>query len=50
MIEKLKNIPDSMVGFRAAAEVTSSDFEDVVVPAVNELVARTNKLDYLIHN
>ena len=48
MIEKLKNLPNTLVGFRAAGEVTSSDFEKVVVPAVNELVDRTNKLDYLM--
>jgi len=48
MIEKLTNIPDTMVGFRAAAEVTSADFEKVVVPSVNELIARTDKLNYLM--
>jgi|SRR4051812_13382609 hypothetical protein len=48
MIEKIANLPDTMVGFRAAAEVTASDFEKVVVPAVNELVKRTNNLNYLM--
>lgn len=48
MIEKLKDLPDTLVGFRAAGEVTSSDFEKVVVPAVNDLVKRTNKLNYLM--
>ena len=37
-----------MVGFRATGKVTEADFERVVIPAVNELVARTNELNYLM--
>ena len=37
-----------MVGFRATGKVTMEDFENVVIPAVNELVARTNELNYLM--
>ena len=37
-----------MVGFRATGKVTEADFVKVVIPAVNELVARTNELNYLM--
>lgn len=37
-----------MVGFRATNEVTKEDFDKVVLPAVAELVQRTDKLNYLL--
>lgn len=48
MITKLNSTPSNMVGFRATGKVTIEDFENVVIPAVNELVARTNELNYLM--
>jgi len=48
MITKLNSTPSNMVGFRATGKVTMEDFENVVIPAVNELVARTNELNYLM--
>lgn len=37
-----------MVGFVASDEITKEDFDNVVLPAVNELVKRTDKLNYLL--
>lgn len=37
-----------MVGFRASMEVTKDDFDQVVLPAVTELVQRTNELNYML--
>lgn len=37
-----------MVGFRATGKITQEDFDKVVMPAVNDLVARTNELNYLM--
>lgn len=37
-----------MVGFKATNEVTKEDFDKVVLPAVAELVQRTDKLNYLL--
>ncbi len=48
MIKELKNTPDTMVGFVATDDVTKEDFDEVVLPAVKELVDRTNKLNYLL--
>lgn len=48
MIKPLKNTPDTLIAFVASNEVTKEDFEKVISPAVNDLVKRTNKLNYLI--
>lgn len=37
-----------MVAFRATGEVTKEDFDQIVLPAVAELVQRTDKLNYLL--
>lgn len=48
MITQLKNIPNTMVGFRASSEVTKDDFDKVVLPAVAELIQRTDELNYML--
>lgn len=48
MITQLKDIPNTMVGFRASGEVTRDDFDQVILPAVAELVQRTDELNYLL--
>lgn len=48
MIEELKDTPNTMVGFRATGEITKADFDTIVLPAVYELVKRTDKLNYLL--
>lgn len=48
MITQLKNIPNTMVGFRAAKEVKKDDFDKVVLPAVAELIQRTDELNYML--
>lgn len=48
MIEELKNTPNTMVGFRVTGNITKKDFDHIVLPAVAELVSRTDKLNYLL--
>ena len=48
MITQLKNIPNTMVGFKASDEVTRDDFDKIVLPAVAELVQRTDELNYML--
>lgn len=48
MIIQLKDIPNTMVGFRAYNEVTKDDFDQVVLPAVAELIQRTDELNYML--
>lgn len=37
-----------MVAFRATGEVIKDDFDQIILPAVAELVQRTDKLNYLL--
>jgi len=48
MISKIDNLPSNMVGFKARGEITEKDFTDLVMPAVQELVNRTGKINYLL--
>lgn len=48
MITQLRDIPNTMVGFRASNEVTKDDFDKVVLPAVAELIQRTDELNYML--
>ena len=48
MIEKLKDAPDTIAAFRAVGEITKEDFTNLVIPEVEALVQRTDKLNYLL--
>ncbi|WP_316632329.1 STAS/SEC14 domain-containing protein [uncultured Flavobacterium sp.] len=39
---------DNIVAFRALAEVTTEDFLNVVIPAVEHLVKQTNEINFLL--
>ena len=47
MIEKIKDLPPNMVGFRSEGEVVKEDF-DSVIEEVSTLVEKTGKLNYLL--
>ncbi|MBC7486510.1 MAG: STAS/SEC14 domain-containing protein [Cytophagaceae bacterium] len=48
MMQKISSQPENMFGFRAAGEVTKEDFDQIVIPAINEFVERTGQLNYLL--
>jgi hypothetical protein len=48
MIQELKDTPNTIVAFRASNDMTREDFDSVVLPAVAELVGRTDQLNYLL--
>lgn len=48
MIKQLHNVPSNLVAFSAEGEVTESDFKEIVFPAVEKLVKKTGKLNYLM--
>ena len=48
MIQEIQGLPENMVGFRATGEVNESDFSDVVMPRVKEIIEKTDKLNYLL--
>ena len=39
---------DNIVAFRALAEVTKDDFQEVVVPSIDKLVKRINEINFLL--
>lgn len=48
MITQINDVPNNMVAFRAAGEVTKDDFE-IVKETVADLVDKTGKLNYLLY-
>ncbi len=48
MIQLMLNVPANIVAFRAAGEVTQEDFQNVVMPQVDRLVAREGELNFLL--
>jgi hypothetical protein len=49
MITCYEDVPDDVAAFRASGEVTAADHEKVLVPAVEERLARHRKLSLLYH-
>lgn len=48
MVTQLNNLPDNMVGFKATGEVEKADFDEVIVPAVEKIIAERGKLNYML--
>ena len=48
MIEHLQNLPKNIVGFKATGEITEEDFSETLIPKVQALVDKTDKLNYLL--
>jgi hypothetical protein len=48
MLQFINDLPDNIVGIHAVGEVTKEDFETVVVPKLDELVARQGEINYLL--
>lgn len=46
-MELLEDLPDNVVGVRAVGEVEDDDYEDVLVPAVEEALSRYDKIRLL---
>ena len=49
MVEQIPGLPDNVVGFTAKGKVTADDYESVIVPAVEGLIAREGKARFLYH-
>jgi methionine synthase II (cobalamin-independent) len=45
---QLINSPANVAAFRASGEVTKKDYEEVVIPAVEALVNKTDELNFLL--
>lgn len=49
MIERIPGLPDNVLGFTAKGTVTAEDYESTIIPAVEELFSRHEKVRFLYH-
>jgi hypothetical protein len=49
MIEMLTGLPDHVIGFSAHGKVTAEDYEQHIVPAVEEVLQKHGKVRLLYH-
>ena len=47
MLEKLQDLPDSVVGFKASGEVTGDDYRNILIPAVEAALESGRKVRLL---
>ena len=47
MLTKISDVPDSVLGFRASGELTSDDYRNVLIPAVEAALQSRDKLRLL---
>jgi hypothetical protein len=47
MLEKISDVPDSVLGFRASGELTGDDYRNVLVPAIDAALQSRDKLRLL---
>ncbi|MEO6228883.1 MAG: STAS/SEC14 domain-containing protein [Ferruginibacter sp.] len=48
MLSIMSDLPPHVVGIRATGAVTKQDFDEVLKPALDALVKRTGKINYLL--
>ncbi len=48
MFIPITDLPETTVGFTARGKIHAEDYRDVLIPAVEELIARTGKARVLI--
>jgi hypothetical protein len=48
MLQFIKDLPDYVVGIRAIGEVDKSDYTEVLIPRMEELVKREGEINYLL--
>lgn len=48
MLQFINNLPDNVIGIHATGEVTKEDYQNVLLPRLNELVKRQGEINYLL--
>jgi hypothetical protein len=48
VIELLQDLPPGVIGFRAVGNVTAADYREILDPAMDDAIATTGKLDFVI--
>jgi hypothetical protein len=49
MLERIRDLPENVLGFSAKGTVTADDYESVIIPAVEAMFAREGKVRFLYH-
>jgi hypothetical protein len=49
MLERIDGLPENVLGFEAKGEVTGTDYESVLIPAVEEMLTKRNSIRFLYH-
>lgn len=49
MIQRIQDLPEAVLGFRASGTVTDQDYEAVIIPAVDHALERSGKVRLLYH-
>jgi hypothetical protein len=49
MVERIPDLPENVLGFSAKGTVTAEDYESIIIPAVEDLLARESKVRFLYH-
>ena len=49
MVERIPDLPPNVLGFTASGTVTASDYESVIIPAVEAMFDRQPKARFLYH-
>ena len=47
MLDRIADLPDNVVGFVARGELTSDDYEKVLMPAVDQVLEGHDKIRFL---
>ena len=48
MLRYIKDLPEHVIGIHAVGEVSKEDYEKVLIPRLDELVARQGEINYLL--
>lgn len=48
MLRYIKDLPEHVIGIHAVGEVSKDDYEKVLIPRLEELVARQGEINYLL--
>lgn len=48
MLQFINNLPDDVVGIHAIGEVTDDDYDEVLIPRLDDLAKRQGKIKYLL--
>lgn len=47
MLERIRDLPENVLGFTAKGEVNGADYESVIIPAVEQMLAQHEKIRLL---